>query len=489
MNFKRIAAALLSAALLVSGCGVYATDTKNIDDKQNYSEEYKAFEQIAKYVSERYIDDSLTQDDIMSKGLSALLEGDNILLVDLLKATLESMDDYSEFYTAEEYKQFQDKLNPTFYGKGITMRNSEDGYVEITGFAAGNDKAQKAGFEIGDKIYKVNGEDVTGLGTSEVRNKIVGEKNTTVDITVLREGKEIELTATRTPVYERSVYNAVLEDNVGYIQISSFASNTYAEFNETLNIMRENGVKSIILDLRNNPGGLVSPAVEIAQQIVPKGKIIDVKYRESEYDITYNSKLEKAEFNFAVLVNQNTASASEILSSAIQDSGCGKLVGMQTYGKAVIQNTFPLANGMVFKLTIGQYITRNGNEINHKGLTPDEKVENNISKIDMSKYTPFDFKTRVSLGGYGDNVKSAKEKLKVLGFYDADTDGNVFDESLMESVKNFQSANDIFAYGVLDVPTQVRIDEVFADIDYMEDKQLDAAYKLLTGKERTKISE
>lgn len=484
MNLKKIIAALLSVTMTIAGGAAYAEGKDNADETNSYSEEYKAFEQIAGYVADRYIDDSVTKDEIMVKGLSAVLEGDNTLLIDLLKATLESMDDYSEFYTAEEYKEFQNKLNPVFYGIGITMREAEDGFVEITGFAVGNNSAQQAGFEIGDKIYKVNGEDVKGIGTSAVRDKIAGEEMTSVDITVLREGKEIELTAIRVPVYERSVSGAVLEDNVGYIRIGSFANNTYAEFNESLDEMRKAEVKNIIIDLRNNTGGLVSSAVEIAQQIVPKGKIVDVKYRDSRYNITYNSNLTKQEFNFAVLVNQHTASAAEILASAIQDSGCGKLVGEQTYGKAVIQNTFPLTNGTVFKLTVGQYITRNGREINHKGLTPDEKVENTVSKIDMSKYTPFDFKTKSSLGSYGDNVKSAKEKLKVLGFYDAETESSVFDESIKESIKNFQLANDIFAYGVLDVPTQMRIDELFSDINQVEDNQLDAAYRLLTGKER-----
>lgn len=484
MNLKRITAAFLSVVTLVMCSGVgSAEQKKDIAKEEIYSGEYNAFEQIAEYVARRYIDDSYTKEDIMAQGLSKLLEDNDPLLIELLKSTLESMDDYSEFYTAEEYKEFQNQINQTFYGIGITMKKSDDGYIEITGFASANSEAEKAGFRIGDKIFKVNGEDVTGKSTSEVRAKIVGEENTKVNITVLRDEQEIELTAVRIPVQERSVYGAVLKDNIGYIQITSFSSNTYAEFNESLDLMRDNDVKSIILDLRNNPGGIVSAAVEIAQQIVPKGKIIDVKYRESQYDVTYNSNLAKQEFDFAVLVNENTASASEILSSAIQDSGCGRLVGTTTFGKAVIQNTFPLTNGMVFKLTVGQYITRNGNEINHKGLNPDEYVENTVEKIDTSKYTQFDLTTRAAFGDYGDNVKAAKERLALLGFYDGNSDSNVFDAELKESIKNFQLANDLFAYGVLDIPTQQQMDELFSELETVKDNQFETAYKLLGGKD------
>ena len=193
------------------------------------------------------------------------------------------------------------------------------------------------------------------------------------------------------------------------------------------------------------------------------------------------SNLAKKEFDFVVLVNEHTASASEILASAMQDSGAGVLVGTTTFGKAVIQNTFPLTNGSMFKLTVGQYITRNGNEINHKGITPDTYVENVTSKIDTSAYTPFDFATRSALGMNNDNVRAAKEKLRMLGYYDGDAENGIFDEELKESVRSFQQANDIFSYGVLDIPTQERIDELFSDIDVTSDEQLKTAYKMFGG--------
>ena len=236
-----------------------------------YSGEYGAFEQMAKYVAERYIDDSLTEEEIMKQGLSKLLENNDPLLVQLLKSMLESLDDYSEFYTPEEYKAFQDKLNQNFYGIGISMKMSDDGYVEIVGFLNEDSKAEKAGLKIGDKICKVDGENVTGWSISEVRNKIIGEENTSVRVSVLRDGEELEFITTRVAVHENSVNSAELKGNIGYIQITTFNSTTTDEFTDALDWMREKNIKKIILDLRNNGGGLVSSSVEIAQQIVKKG--------------------------------------------------------------------------------------------------------------------------------------------------------------------------------------------------------------------------
>ncbi len=473
MNIKRITAAVLSAMMLTSSA-VFA-------DNSEYSGEYQAFEQIAEYIAQRYIDDTVTKEEVMTQGLSRLLEGNDPLLIELLKSTLKSMDDYSEFYTAEEYMKFQQSMEKSFYGIGIIMQMQDDGYVMITDFAEENGTAEKNGFKIGDKIYKVDGFDVTGLSMDEVRARVIGEENTTVKITVLRDGNEVELETTRVAVHENTVGSGVLEGNIGYMQIVTFNSQTSSQFRENLDFMRESGVKKIILDLRNNTGGLVNAAVEIAQEIVPKGKIIDVKYRQSEYNITYKSTLPKKEFEWIVLVNEHTASSSEILASAMQDSKAAKLVGTKTFGKAVIQNMFPLTNGSVFKLTVGEYVTRNGKKINHTGLTPDVEVENIISSIDTAGYSSFDFKTKVSFGAYSDNVKAAKERLKILGFYKGDASNKVFDGELKEAVSNFQKANDLFSYGVLDIATQVTIDEVFSDIEITTDEQLKKAYSMLGG--------
>lgn len=454
-----------------------AEDSKEIHE----SVEYQAYEQIAGYIAERYLDDIYTAEDIMKMGLSAYLAdlGDEALVA-LLKAAMNSLDDYSDFYTYSEYVEYNNSLNRTFYGLGITMQQAGE-YVEILEFVEENSLAEKSGFKPGDKFVKVDGINVVGSSVTEVRNLIVGDLGTTVLITVLRDGKEIEITGTRTAVNNSTVSGGVLEGNVGYIKIASFSSNTAEEFTEIANKLKGEGVSKLILDLRNNPGGLISAAISIAREIVPKGKIIDVKYRDETMNYTYYSELEKAPFNIVVLVNENTASSSEILASAVQDSGAGILMGEETYGKAVIQSTYSLKNGMVFKLTIGQYITRNGREIDHVGLEPDVEVSNYTKKIDTTGYTKFDFINPVSAGSSGNNVTAAKERLAIMNYYIGNLGNDVYNVDLAEAVKKFQKDNGLADSGVLDVATQIKIKEVFEKLETTVDIQMQEAYKEFGG--------
>jgi carboxyl-terminal processing protease len=334
---------------------------------------------------------------------------------------------------------------------------------------------------VGDKFVKVDGLSVVGLSTTEVRNLIIGELGTTVQITVLRDGEEIELTGTRTAVNNSTVSGGILDGNIGYVKIASFASGTAAEFEEIKNTLENQGVTELILDMRNNPGGLVSAAVSIAQQIVPEGKIIDVEYRDDSMNYTHYSELKETPFKIAVLVNENTASAAEILASAIQDSEVGILIGEKTFGKGVIQSTYSLRNGMVFKLTVAQYITRNGKEINHIGLSPDMEVENYKKNIDTTNYTKFDFRTPVSVGGSGINVTAAKERLSVMGYFIGNLANDVFNSDLSDAVKEFQKDNSLTDSGVLDIPTQIKLKEVFEKLETTVDMQMQEAYKYFGG--------
>lgn len=485
MRIKRLTAIFLSAIVTVSSFGAVFAENSDEVQEYPYSGEYGAFDEISDYISKVYIDDSLTKEQVMVNGaapiLSEMLDGNEELLVKILKKSLSSLDDYSEFYTAEEYKKFEGQLNHTFYGIGVNMRENEDGTVSVVGFAEGSDNAQKAGLKIGDVFIKVNGEDVTDMGIASIRQLIIGEEGTTVNITVLRDGKEVDLTVTRVAVNSPTVSYDIFEGNIGYINISTFGTDTAKEFDEALNAMREGKVKKIIMDLRDNGGGLVPAAVSIAEKIVPRGKIIDVKYRQSQYDTTYSSKLQKKEFDFIILVNGKTASASEILSSAMQDSGAAKLYGTQTYGKAVIQNTFPLKNNAVFKLTVGQYITRNGNKINKVGLKPDKVIENESTPVNTDSISSFDFATPVSLGEKHSNVKAAKERLYKFGYYNGDTESELFDKSFKTALKTFQITNGLFSYGVLDVAGQELMEKGLEEMKIEKDTQLETAYKDFGG--------
>lgn len=486
MNLKRIIAVLMTCMMFSSASAVYAaptskTETINKDSEIKVSDEYESFDIISEYISQLFIDDTLTKEDVMKKGLSDFLQSNPDLLIPLLKKTFESVDDYSEFFTAQEYQDYLNSVNQIFYGIGVTIQKNGD-YVEITGFSEENGLAQQTGFMVGDKIYAVDGEDCKGKSLNDVRNLIVGQLNTKVNVTVLRDGELIDYVATRIEVRQNSVTGGVFEGDIGYMRISTFGDTTSEEFKTLLDDFREKKVKKIIIDLRNNGGGRLDAAVAIAKQIIPKGKIIDVVYRNSQYNVTYTSDLPRAEFQFNVLVNENTASSSEILASSIQDSGAGKLVGTNTYGKAVVQNVFPLTNGMKFKLTIAQYKTRNGKEINNIGLEPDEYVVNTTKRIDTTEYKQFDFRTRWAMGDNGERILAAKERLAILNYYPADAKDNpVFDEELKNAIAAFQTDNGLCASGVLDIATQVKLEEVFESLETVVDLQLQTAYEMFGG--------
>ncbi len=417
----------------------------------------------------------------MLMGVSKYLEkyGDEAL-VEFLKCALDELDDYSDFFTREEYIEYMNDVNRTFYGLGVTLQQSGE-YVEIVEFVEENGLAEQSGFMLGDKIIAVDGIDVVGSSVTEVRNLVVGELGTTVKITVLRNNQKLDIIGTRTAVNTTTVAGEIIKDDIGYMQIASFSNDTAIEFKEVADKLKSEGVKNLILDLRNNTGGHVAAAVDIAKQIVPAGKIIDVKYRDKKLDYTYKSDLKTAPFEIVTLVNDHTASASEILASAIQDSGVGILLGTTTYGKAVIQSPFYVKNGMVLKLTVGSYITRNGQQIDKIGLTPDVRIENKKEKIDTSAYTKFDFLTPTSLGASGENVTAAKERLGVMGYYEGNMQNDVYNVDLKEAIAEFQRDNNMTDSGALDVPTQIKLKEVFEDLEITLDTQLEEAYKHFGG--------
>lgn len=473
MTIKKITAFFAALSLLLGTSSAFA--------ENETSDRYNVFEQVAGYISTYYIDESLTDQQIMNNAVSEYLKDDDEKLVGLLKSMLSALDPYCEFFTAEEYRSFVNDLNRTFYGIGVRIEFI-DNYVMVAGFTSGSG-AETAGIEVGDKISKVNGENMYGKNTTYVRNAIVGELGTEVEITVLRGNNEITYKVVRGEVNEDTVNYIKISDKVAYISVIDMSDNTPQEFKAALENADKDGIKNIILDLRNNGGGYLSCAVDMASLVVPKGVIVDTIYRQPFMNQTYYSNLKSCKYNFNVLVNEYTASAAEIFASAVQDSGVGKIIGVNTFGKGIIQSSFPLSNGSVFKLTVGHYVTRNGKEINGVGLTPDVEVKNEAVTINLSEYTPFTFKNKWHIGSADTNVYAAKEKLYYLGYYEGAVN-EVFDETLKDAISLFQDDQDLYPYGVLDITTQSRIDKEFSKIEIVNDDQLNKAYELFTGEKQ-----
>ncbi len=440
--------------------------------------EYDQFERLSGYASDLYIDETITADHIMENALRTVLKDKPELANELIKAGFQSLDEYSEYYTKEEFELFNRNLNHIVYGIGVIIQQIGD-YVTVMSCTSGGG-AEAAGVLSGDRISKVDGIDVKGYSVEKVQDLVVGEIDSEVTITFLRGDEEFEKVIKRQEVKGTTVAGEILEGRIGYIIISNFAVDTADEFNEILKQFKIAGVTKIILDLRDNPGGYLESAIAIAKVTVPRGVIVSTVYRnEWENEVVYSS-LKDPSFQFAVLVNENTASAAEVLASAMGDSGVGIVIGEQTYGKGVIQQMFQMWDGTAFKITTGKYFTRAGHDIHGNGVEPDEHISNTIRRIDTTRYAQFDYKTEQVLGDTSVNVRAAKERLAILGYYSATID-DILDESFAEVVKKFQSDNELSATGNLDVITKVRIENTFYVLDEVYDEQLKYAYEYFGG--------
>ena len=293
----------------------------------------------------------------------------------MYKGLFESLGDvYSCYYTPEEYKILEEQTQGVYYGIGsYVSQDVETGFCAISGVIK-NSPAEEAGLMEGDIIYKVNGEDMTGLELDEVVSNIRGEEGSEVTLTLVRDGKNMEVTLTRARVNTPTVDSEMLQDGIGYLQITEFDDVTTEQFNENMAQLKADGLKGLIIDLRGNPGGNVTTVCAIAEQLLPEGLIF---YMEDKDGNKTEYKCDGADFDLplVVLVNEYSASAAEILSGAVKDAGIGKLVGKKTFGKGIVQNVIPLEDGSAIKLTIANYYTRGGNDIHLKGVEPDVEVD------------------------------------------------------------------------------------------------------------------
>lgn len=466
MKLKRIIAALVAPMLITLPASAEPND------------ESRYFDVLANYIANLYIDDSVTTDELLRAAAEKVMKDNPDLMYEMIKAAFGSLDDYSEFYTSDEYKEYFQRLNKIFYGMGVIIQR-EDGNITVTRVMDGGG-AQAAGIEIGDVLLEVEGEDITGYNLDKISAMIAGEEGTTVNVTILRNGAKINFAVERRMVEESTVGSVELPGQIGYIEIISFGEGTANEFEETLKQFEEKNITNIILDLRNNPGGMLSSVVEIAQQIVPQGVIVQTMYRNEEENETYYSSLKNSPYKFAVLVNGNTASAAEVLCGALKDSKAGYVIGTTTYGKGVIQNVFNLKTGDAFKITTGHYLTRDGHDINGVGIEPDDYLENPKKPIDLSKFETFDYKTKWHVGEQGTGVLAAKQRLRIMGYYSGVVN-DIFDEELEQAVYDFQADKELYPYGVLDLSTQATMENNFYIIEVETDEQLYTAYEYLGG--------
>ncbi|MEE1313194.1 MAG: S41 family peptidase [Lachnospiraceae bacterium] len=293
------------------------------------------------------------------------------------KGMVAGLDDpYSVYYTKEEYESVQESSEGVFSGVGIVLTQDTETNAITVVKPMKDGPAAKAGIKAGDILTKVEGEEIAAdEELTSVVSKVKGKEGTKVTLTFLRDGKEKDYILKRQEIQNPTVEYEMLENQVGYIKITEFNEVTVEQFDEALGDLNEKGMKKLVLDLRDNPGGLLSAVTDIADMILPTGMIVYTEDKNGDRS-EYEAKTEECvEQPIAVLINENSASASEILAGAIQDYDAGTIVGTTSYGKGIVQNIFQMGDGSAVKLTISNYYTPKGRNIHKKGIEPDVEVE------------------------------------------------------------------------------------------------------------------
>ena len=350
--------ALFGALIVLSGTGIVSCGVRLSKDA---SSEEKV-EALKKLIDEKYMGE--VDEDALKEGL--------------YKGYVQGLDDpYSVYYDEEETKELYETTEGEYSGIGAVLsQDLKSGVITLVQIYE-DSPADKAGLKDEDILTKVGTLDVTGMDLSEVVTYINGEKGTEVELTVLRgeDADEVTVTAVRDTVEAQTVEYEMLEDQIGYLAVSEFDSVTYGQYEEALEALSDQGMEGLVVDLRNNPGGNLNTVCDMLDLVLPEGTIVYMEDKEGKRQTYSSDDAHQLDVPMAVLVNGNSASASEIYAGAIQDHEAGTIVGTQTYGKGVVQQIFDLGDGTSVKLTIAEYFTPKGRSINGEGVTPDLEVE------------------------------------------------------------------------------------------------------------------
>lgn len=391
-------------------------------------------------------------------------------------------DPYSDYMNKEEASSFNDSLSSSFQGIGAEIQE-RNGYIMVVS-PIKNSPAEKAGLLPKDIILSVDGESIKGFSASEAVLLIRGEKGSKVTLMIQRgEAEASEVVIVRDDIPLETVYGEMGDDKIAHIQITSFSEDTAKELKTILDEYDKQGMTGVILDVRQNPGGFLTAAIDISNMFVEKGKpILQVQERGSEPEILYAEGGPKYSQAVTVLIDEGSASASEILAGALSESAGAKLIGVTSFGKGTVQTVSYLQDGANLKFTTGKWLTANGTWINEKGITPHVKVD----YPDYASLPYVDPATELKIGGNTAIISSAERMLEVLGYDPGEVD-SAYTEETAEAVKAFQQDNEFEPTGILAGETTFALmDALRVKLDE-EDPQVLKAKEIILG--LTKVKE
>jgi len=386
-------------------------------------------------------------------------------------------DQYSQFLPDEQGEQYVDSYKSNFYGIGAEIKVINDRYY-ISSLVK-DMPAEKSGLKPDDEIVTVDDKSVSGLSMNELLGLVRGEKGTSVVIGVKRNGveqvQEFNIERAEIPVY--TVHAERLEGDIGKITISRFGEDTHTEFINALNgLEKEGSLKGLVIDLRSNPGGRLDSTIEIAQQFIPAGKkILDVVFKNESHTNSYVSKKnDPLQLPLAVLINEYSASASEVLAAALKESAGAYVVGVKSYGKGIVQTYESFREGSVLVLTEAEWKTPSGNGIHKVGVEPTDVVE----LPEYSKLGMISAGVELKRGSYGDDVLLLEQYLQVLGY--EPSQGGLFDEQTEQALKLYERDKGLAVNGVYDDKVGAALVEDIRELIIQHDTQLQKALDLLS---------
>lgn len=475
---KRIIATVTAVVMLLSCFVASAAETRGETASRYLTGLVDLIEKYYKY-------DDVTKVELYEAVIDYLIKENPDAIEGALKAATDVLDDYSVYYTSDELGTFVQNVHQTYVGIGVTVQKSDAGCIVTDVNKSGG--AYLAGVVVGDELVAADGKSFKGMSLDEIVSLIQGEPGTTVKVKLLRGDVSISLDIERKKLSIQTVTHEI-KDDIGYIYISSFASETAEEVKNALyDIEEKHRLKKIIIDVRDNPGGELKTVIDVLSQFVPKGKTL-VKFEYKDERMNYEIK-SKASFTKAptrkivVLANENSASAAELFAGTMQYYKLATVMGDITFGKGSMQEMMGIIDPAGFelgdiKLTMAEFTKPDGSPINRIGITPDKFVENKYKDFDESTLTPMTISNRYTIGDEHEDVLAIEERLSALGYMVGEVDG-VYDKLTFQATKNFQADTELYPYGVMDYTTQSRLNDAIEDLEVLVDKQLEAAIEFL----------
>ena len=476
MKKTKITALFVAFCMILSSLCVYAQDTSSVYTPNQQKSIIKAY---AHNIADNFyygIDD----DELLFAVICKAIDEGKVDIEKSIKAMVDVLDDkYSQYYSPEEYNSMVDNFKGEFAGIGVVFsKDSKDGLFTVNSVME-NSAALEAGILEGDKIIAINGVEITGYEIENVRNLIIGEENTPVTVRIRRANKEVDLVLTRKKVSVSNISTKMIDEDIAYLEIAQFASNTTNEVKEYVNKIQKDKVKKLIIDVRNNPGGDIDAAVGIANIFASAGLIAQIKSKNNEKPLEIRSDNYNApKLDIVLIINENSASASEFLAVALKGKLNIKIMGTTSFGKGSIQTLIRTVTGSGIKYTVGEFFSKNGERVHTVGVTPDIEVENEYIPVKEEEFTKIDLGKTDEFGKDGDMTLALEERLDALGYMENAPDA-VFDEETQTAVRALQALLGYETTGIPGFYEYLFLNDLNYDFDKVIDRQLEEAISYL----------